>query len=140
MTEDRQQSEFGAKLMYWNLDREGTGAAPVTGEDGALADELAAHPERKYRVLVFDGCNTKDYEDSLRDAPGLDAHAADTVTTTTSLYWRDIAETMAAFLDAILAMQSAEDAVSAMDDVQVTGDNEDGEVQVKGAKDNPVYQ
>ncbi|HEX7840307.1 MAG TPA: DUF4157 domain-containing protein [Kofleriaceae bacterium] len=133
--------EFGAKLMHWNLDQKGTGAAQVTGKGGELEKRTKAHPERKYRVSVFDGCRTDDYEDSLRATGGQDKHATDTFGSTRTLFWVDIADTIAAFLDSIMKMQSAEKVAKAMDDVQATtGQAGKGTVKPFGTDDNPVYK
>ena len=134
-------SEFGAKLMYWNLNQKGTGVTEVTGKGGELEKRGKAHPERKYRVAVFDGCRTDDYEGSLRATPGQDEHATDTFGSTRTLFWFDIANTMAAFVDSILAMQSAEKVAKAMDNVQeMTGQAGKGTVKPFGTDDNPVYK
>jgi hypothetical protein len=131
--------DFGANLMYWNLDK--AGVAPVTGKGGELDKQAKAHPERKYRVSVFNGCSTNDYESSLRATPGMDSHHTDTFSSTTTLYWDNMAATMAAFLDSILKMQSAEDTAKAMDDVQtITGKAGKGTMKAYGADDNPIYK
>ena len=41
--EDVHSAEFGAKLMYWNLQR--TGNAPVTGKTSELAKETEQQPQ-----------------------------------------------------------------------------------------------
>ena len=133
--------EFGALLMFWNLDRPGTGVAPVTGENGELARETRAHPERKYRASAFDGCRADDYENSLRATPGMSKHATDTFASTISLYWDNIGATMAAFLDSSLGMQSAEDIAKAMDNAQTTTRMAGkGTIKAFGVDDNPIYQ
>ncbi|HEU5055021.1 MAG TPA: DUF4157 domain-containing protein, partial [Kofleriaceae bacterium] len=62
---NRHTGEFGGRLMYWNLQRRQGGAPVQTGRGNALATQAAAHPERRYRVLVFTGCRTQDYERSI---------------------------------------------------------------------------
>ena len=138
---DPHPGEFGALLMYWNLDQAATGVAPVTGKGGELDDRTRAHPERRYRGAVFDGCRATDYEASLRATPGMDKHVTDTFSSTISLYWNDIAATTAAFLDAILGMQSAEAIAKAMDDAQTTTRMAGkGTIKAYGTDDNPIYQ
>lgn len=133
--------EFGAKLMFWNLDRPGTGVVPVTGRGGELARQIQARPERKYRAPVFDGCRATDYESSLRATPGLDQHTTDTFSSTVSLYWDNVAATWVAFLDSILDMQSAEDIATAMDNMQTTTRRAGrGTIKAYGVNDNPIYQ
>jgi hypothetical protein len=133
--------EFGALLMFWNLDRPGAGAVPVTGPGGELAQATRAHPERGYRASVFDGCRADDYEISLRATPGMDRHATDTFASTISLYWDNMPATFAAFLDSFLGMQSAEDIAKAMDHVQTTtGMAGKGTFKAYGVDDNPIYR
>ncbi|HEX2690101.1 MAG TPA: peptidoglycan-binding domain-containing protein [Kofleriaceae bacterium] len=133
--------EFGALLMFWNLDQPGTGVVPVTGQRGELAGETQAHPGRTYRALAFDGCRADDYENSLRATPGMDKHTTDTFASTISLYWGDIGATMAAFLDSSLGMQSAEGIARAMDHAQITTRMAGkGTIQAFGVDDNPIYR
>ena len=133
--------EFGALLMFWNLDRVGVGVAPVTGQGGEFAQETMAHSERKYRASVFDGCRADDYETSLRATPGMDKHATDTFASTVSLYWDDMPATLPAFLDPLLGMQSAEDIAKAMDNVQTTTKMAGkGTFKAFGIDDNPIYR
>lgn len=133
--------EFGAQLMYWNLNQTGTGVAPVTGKGGELDKQTKAHPERKYRASAFDGCRASDYESSLRATPGMDKFSTDTFASTISLYWDNIAATMVAFVDSILGMRSAEAIAKAMDEVQTTTKMAGkGTIKAYGTDDNPVYQ
>jgi len=113
--------EFGAKMMYWNMLRSGSAGAPVqTGKQGDLAKRAEENPQHRYTLQVFNGCRTQDYVKSLRGTPGMDKRGADIIASTRSLYWKDMAATMAAFLDSVLNQQSAEATVKAMDDQQVT--------------------
>jgi len=133
--------EFGALLMFWNLDRAGVGTPPVTGPGGELAQATRAHPERGYRASVFDGCRADDYETSLRATPGMDKHATDTFASTISLYWDNMPATFGAFFDSFLGMQSAEDIAKAMDHVQTTtGMAGKGTFKAYGVDDNPIYR
>ena len=52
--------EFGGKLIHWAMDQ--TGRPPRRATAARSAAGAAANPDRKYRVLVFDGCRTRDYE------------------------------------------------------------------------------
>lgn len=123
--------------MYWNLRRRGgAGAQPVTGRSGALAGESQADPDRRYRLWVFDGCRTQDYVPNIRSTPGLDSGSTDVIASRRSLYWHDIANTLAAFLDSILAQQSAEQIVNGMD---AENDNEPS-FRAQGTGDNPTFR
>ncbi len=113
-------AEFGGRLMYWNLLRSGSGAKLETGAEGGIAKGHAENPNHKYTLAVFNGCRTQDYVKSLKGTPGMDSKNADLVASTRTLYWSDMANTMSAWLDGILAQQSAESVVKAMDDQQVT--------------------
>lgn len=110
------RGEFGADLINWALEEGRVQAA--TGEGGTLASAAAAHPERRYRVIVFDGCRTRDYETSLRGTPGFGRETTHTITTTRSVLGDDDAATLAAFLDSVLGQQSAEQIVRDMDTSQ----------------------
>ena len=137
--------EFGANLIHWHLNQSHT--APVTGKHGELEHQAKAHPHRKYRVSVFNGCRTNDYENSLRATPGMDKQSTDTFASTVPLLWEDQAWSMVAFLDSILHMQSAEDTAKAMDNQQrSTGPGVPvsqagtGTIKAYGTDDNPVYK
>jgi hypothetical protein len=95
--------EFGAKLMYWALEK--SGAQVATGEEGTLG-EAAKQSDRKYRVIVFDGCRTTDYDKSLRTTPGFDSKGADMIETNRETGFLGEAETFMAFVDGIIAQQS----------------------------------
>jgi hypothetical protein len=132
--------EFGANLMYWSINQGGGKGAPkVTGKGNDLDTRQAAadEPERKYRVVVFDGCRSVDYNKSVRATPGYDSKQADIFGSTKSLNWGDEGKTLAAFLDSILQMQSAEQVAKNMDDEQSVGPNA---YHVYGAEDNPVVK
>jgi len=104
--------EFGAKLMYWAMEQ--TGTQPLTGEGGQLAEEAAAHPERKYRLMVFDGCRTQDYERNIRSTPGYDRRSTDMIQTRRAVGFEAEVETFMAFMEGIIGQQSAEDVVKGM--------------------------
>lgn len=109
----RLENEFGAKLIYWALQRDGR--VPVTGPAGELGRGAAAVPEHRYHVEVFDGCRTRDYERSIQSTPGFGPGQADIFSTTRLTGFKAEAATFAAFLDAIIGEQSAEEIVLGMD-------------------------
>lgn len=106
-------NEFGGKLINWAMDQTGTTAQ--TGRDGGLAD-AAAQTDRRYRVLVFDGCRTRDYERSIRTTPGFDTRSADIIQTTRTVGFGAEAEAFMAFLDGLVGQQSAEEVVRGMNE------------------------
>lgn len=120
-TANQHPGEFGGKLMYWNVLRTGgQGAEVQTGVGGGLDKKHQENPQHRYSLMVFNGCRTQDYVKSLRATPGMDAKGADVVASTRTLYWYDMANTMASFVDSVIGQQSAEATVKAMDDKQVT--------------------
>jgi len=104
--------EFGGKLIYWAMEQTKTG--PITGEGGRLAKEATAHPERKYRVLVFDGCRTSDYEKHIRSTGGFDTVSTDLIQTTRTVGFYAEAEAFTGFVDGIIKQYSAEDVIAGM--------------------------
>jgi hypothetical protein len=123
-------SEFGRKLMDWNLDQ--AGKKPVTGAGGALETGAKANPAREYRVLVFDGCNTTKYVNAIRGTPGYGSTAAtDVLGTKDEINWGTEAVALASFLDGVVRQQSAEKIVENMD-------NGRGVYKGFGIDDNPV--
>jgi len=116
--------EFGAQLLHWLLVTNKATAAPLqTGKKGPLAKAAAAFPERPYRVLVFDGCRTQDYVSSIAGTPGFDPRrgGADILATQRITYWSDKAAALAAFLDSIMGMQSAEGIIKEMNAQEAYG-------------------
>jgi hypothetical protein len=69
--------EFGARLMYWALEH---GTRVATGPGGQLEQATAASSHR-YRVIVFHGCRTQDYDRSLRATSGFGTREADIIET-----------------------------------------------------------
>ncbi|MEO7736373.1 MAG: hypothetical protein ABIY55_35775, partial [Kofleriaceae bacterium] len=130
-------NEFGGNLMSWNLNRTTGGAAPVTGKDNELAKSTAVSKDRKYRVVVFDGCSSVDYETSVRATPGYDEKSADMFGSSRTLDWGDEGPTLATFLDGLVGMQSAEKIAKDMD-AQQTGKK--GAYHAYGVGDNPVIK
>jgi hypothetical protein len=133
--------EFGSNLINWALNEGHITAA--TGEGGDLATEAAAHPERRYRVVVFDGCRTRDYETALRSTPGFDRSTTHSITTTRTVFGNDDAATLATFLDSIIQQHSAERIVRDLDDAQATIRSEDhvsprGTFSSSGTRYDPV--
>jgi hypothetical protein len=130
-------SDFGGKLMYWNLNRTTGGAKPVTGKGNELASSTAVSKDRKYRVVVFDGCSSVDYATSVRATPGYDEKSADMFGSSRTLDWGDEGPTLATFLDGILKMQSAEKISKDMDSKQ---SGKAGAYHAYGVDDNPVIK
>ena len=121
---NRHSNEFGARLIYWALEK--TGKELATGKEGDLATEAAAHPEKKYRVSLFDGCNTRDYLDSYRATPGFDTGSTETIATKRTVYINDYANTVAAFLDGIIKQQPVKDVIEGMESQQAHDKTEPG--------------
>jgi Domain of unknown function (DUF4157)/Putative peptidoglycan binding domain len=138
---DRNPGEFAARLMYWNLNRKGASAVPVTtGRKGELARPAS---ERSYRLWVFNGCRTQDYVQSIRSTPGADPKSTDVIATQRTINWSDYVKTIVAFMQGILAHQSAEQIVKEMDATQLK-DRPKGKAGVadvaQGLEDNPVFR
>ena len=133
-------SEFGAKLMFWNLARGGgKGATLQTGKTGPLTKAAAARPDKRYRVIVFDGCRSEDYNTSIRATPHFDTQSMDEFGSSHELVWGDEGGTLAAFLDTILKMQSAEEIARRLDDQQKSLPKaEHPAYHAYGIGDNPV--
>ncbi|MBW1879430.1 MAG: hypothetical protein JRI25_18870 [Deltaproteobacteria bacterium] len=115
---NKHSKEFGARLMYWNLERTGKGAKLQTGKDGPLDKALDSEEARKYRIVVFDGCRTKDYLTAVRGTPGMKKDTTDIAATRRSVDWGDEANTLAEFLDGIIGQQSKESIIKDMDSKQ----------------------
>ena len=112
--ENLHPGEFGSNLMYWNVNQGGgKGSAPVTGKDGAIGKT-----DKNYRLWLFDGCRTQDYNKSIRATPGADSRDLGVMASTKTLYWSDIATTLAAFLDGVVAAQSGATLTRGLDDKQ----------------------
>lgn len=136
-TENPHSNEFGGNLMYWNLTKNGKVPPKVTGDQGQLGAQAKGAPDRKYRVVVFDGCNSVNYEKQLRKTDGFDAKSADMFGSSRELNWGDEGKTLAAFLDSIIKMQSAEKIAKNMDDQQSAGA---GSYHAYGVADNPIVK
>lgn len=133
---NRHPTEFGGRLMYWNLTRpRAQGATLATGPTGALA--TAAAP-LDYRVWVFDGCRTEDYLASIRATPALSAKQVDVIVTKRLTYFNDKAPTLDAFLEGVLAQRSAEQIVALMDARNATCREPGAVIAADGLADNPV--
>ena len=112
---NRHTGEFGANLIFWALEQSGN--APITGSEGRLASEAAAASadrQRRYRVMVFDGCRTQDYEQHIRSTPGFDRRSTDMIETNRETGFYAEAEAFMAFLEGIIGQQSAEEVVHGM--------------------------
>jgi hypothetical protein len=128
-------NEFGGKLIYWALQQSGT---PETGSGGALG-RGASSSGRNYRVMVFDGCRTQDYDASLRATPGFGTRDADIIETTRTTGFKGEVSTFLAFLGDLMAQRSAEGTIADMDvqmrlhEVGYSG----GPYKFAGVGDNP---
>jgi hypothetical protein len=129
--------EFGSNLMYWNLTRNGRPPPRVTGPGNELANAAGKATGRKYRVVVFDGCRSVDYENQLRKTAGFDAEQSDIFGSSVEVNWGDEGKTLSAFLDSIIQMQSAEQIATNMDNQQSVGT---GSFHAYGVNDNPVVK
>jgi hypothetical protein len=136
-TDNPHRDEFGSNLMYWNLTRNGQPPPKVTGPGKELANAAGKATDRKYRVLVFDGCRSVDYDKQLRETAGFDAGRADMFGSSVEVNWGDEGKTLSAFLDSILQMQSAEQIATNMDNQQSVGT---GSYHAYGVNDNPVVK
>ena len=129
--------EFGGKLMYWNLTKNGKNPPKQTGDKAPLGAAADKATDRKYRVVVFDGCNSVDYEKQLRKTSGFDPVKADMFGSSSELEWGDEGKTLAAFLDSLIKMQSAEQIAKNLDKQQ-TGQS--GVYHAYGITDNPLLK
>jgi hypothetical protein len=129
--------EFGAKLINWAMDQTGTTAE--TGKEGGLAEAAAAAPDRKYRIVVFDGCRTRDYERSIRKTPGFDTRSTDIVHTTRAVGFNAEAEALMAFLDGLVGQFSGEQIVKDMNEQMKANESgySGGPFAGSGFGDNP---
>lgn len=144
--QNKHPGEFGGKLIYWAMQQKGGGASPVTGKGGELDQaqekQQQEEKERQYRLMVFDGCRTQDYNTAIRGTPGMDAQGADVLNTKRTLNWGDEAKTLAVFLESVLGQQSADKIVKDMDAQQSSSDGSGvgNAYQGSGLEDNPVFK
>ncbi|MGH3768747.1 MAG: hypothetical protein ACRDS0_15205 [Pseudonocardiaceae bacterium] len=129
--------EFGAKLIHWAMDQ--TGTAVETGRGGALDAAAASHPEHKYRVLVFDGCRTQDYETSIRATPGFSTRSTDIIGARREVGFGAEVEAFVAFLDGIVGQQSPEEVAKGMNEEMKSHEGGYSGAPFKGSglEDNP---
>jgi hypothetical protein len=133
---DKHEGEFGAKLMYWNLQRTGAaGATLATGPTGTLA--TPADP-LGYQLWVFDGCRTEDYVQSIRATPARTPRQVDVISTKAVTYFSDKVPVFEAFFEGLLAQSTADGLVRAMDARNVTERKEGAVTAVDGLSDNPI--
>jgi hypothetical protein len=104
---NKHTSEFGAKLIYWALQQTGKLA---TGASGSLASGAARYAHG-YRVLVFSGCRTQDYDQVLRATPGFGTREADILETTREIAGQP-ASGFTAFVNDLMAQASGEKVAS----------------------------
>lgn len=133
-------SEFGANLMYWNMQHNNPNLA--TGSTGSLNTDIAANPERRYRLWVFDGCRTQDYRRSIRATPNIDTRSTDMMLSRRALYWSDIASTLIASIDAVINQRTAEQIITDMDAANTTlnADLSRRSFRADGITDNPIIR
>jgi peptidoglycan hydrolase-like protein with peptidoglycan-binding domain len=95
LTSSSHTREFGGWLMERALGGQRTDVAPLVAE-------------RRYRLWMFNGCRTRDYESTVR-AAGEGAGAADLglITTRISTQLRSYAETLLTTLDGLIAQEGA---------------------------------
>jgi len=136
-TDNPHGEEFGGNLMYWNLTKNGKAPPKVTGAGSELDKSAEKATDRKYRVVVFDGCRSVDYEKQLRKTKGFDTKQSDMFGSSVELNWGDEGKTLATFLDSIIKMQSAEQIATNMDNQQSVGT---GSYHAYGVADNPVIK
>jgi len=136
-TDNPHGNEFGGNLMYWNLTKNGKAPPKVTGAGSELDRSADKATDRKYRVVVFDGCRSVDYEKQLRKTKGFDTKQADMFGSSVELNWGDEGKTLATFLESIIQMQSAEQIATNMDKQQSVGT---GSYHAYGVADNPVIK
>ena len=112
-------SEFGARLMYWALQH---GASVATGTGGRL-EKAAAGSSQGYRVLIFDGCRSQDYDRSVRATQGFGTRDADIIESVRTVGFTKDAktqtsrveiETFLAFLRDVMTQTSGETIVRDM--------------------------
>lgn len=141
-TRNLHTGEFGGNLINWALEQ--GNIQPETGETGRLGTLAGANPERRYRVAVFNGCRTRDYETSLRSTTGFSQESAHLLTTSRTVLGDDDSLVLAAFLDSILQQQSSEQIVREMDSVQATmrssGQNPAGTFRNVRGSNEPVIR
>lgn len=113
-------NEFGSRLLHWAMARSGT--TPVTGAGGSLGQAAAANPQRQYRILVFDGCRTQDYERSIRSTPGFDTRSTDMIQTRRTVGFHAEIAAFMAFLDSVIGQQSASQVIGEMNQAMVTNE------------------
>jgi hypothetical protein len=136
-TDNPHRDEFGANAMFWNLTRNGPPVPRVTGPGNELASAAGKATDRKYRILVFDGCRSIDYETQLRRTAGFDTEQSDIFGSSVEVNWGDEGKTLSAFLDSLLQLQSAEQIAANMDNQQSVGT---GSFHAYGVNDNPVVK
>lgn len=106
---------FGSRLMYWAIQQKTGGAKLQTGKGNALDKEQQA-AEKKYRIVVFNGCTTQNYEKSIRDTPGMgDDNTALITTRQPVLLGSAGAEALASFLASVISQQSAQETIEGME-------------------------
>jgi hypothetical protein len=133
---NQHKNEFGSNLIYWALEQ--SGAKAQTGKEGAIAQEAAQAPSKDYRLIVFAGCRTEDYEKQVRGTTGFsnkEAHLIDT--NQTVRVGPDSIRALAAFVEGILSQYTSNDIVGKMNAGQHGSSNP---YQNRGTAMDPLVQ
>ena len=105
------KGEFGASSSSGRWTRRHEGG---DRHSGGLETETTAHPDRKYRILVFEGCRTGDYEKRCARPRASRPTQTDLIQTSRSVGFGAETEALMAFLDGLVGQQSAEEVVKGM--------------------------
>jgi hypothetical protein len=112
---DAHPTEFGSRLMHYALSQ--GNKTTDTGAHGSLATS-----DEKYKIWMFDGCRTVDYERSIRSTPGQGARNTNVLETNKETWLVSHAPHVVAFLSSILDEQSAEQLVRNVNKNMADGD------------------
>jgi peptidoglycan hydrolase-like protein with peptidoglycan-binding domain len=100
-SEDKHPYEFGSYLMNQGLKDTST---------QTLAEEITAD---KYRLWLFNGCRTHDYQEPIRAQgkinPALQTENLDLIMTNQTLWWENTSASLVAFLDGVMSFDKASD-------------------------------
>ena len=90
-------------------------------------------------MLVFDGCNTRDYERAIRRTPGFDTRSADIIGTTRSVGFGAEVEAFMAFLDGLVGEQSPAEVIRGMNQEMRENESDYSGAPFRGGgfEDNP---
>jgi hypothetical protein len=102
---DLNSNEFGARMMYWNLNRGGGAGGVVQSGKGGALDTAARASSQHYRIVALVACRTKDYTKAITDTPGLQGAGNDFILSKRTLWWNNYADNFSTYLDGIMAEQ-----------------------------------